>query len=132
MQCNYNSFIQIINFHGPFRNALRCRKTGACRILVPLRYFLKFICNWFKLSNFFSFSVGCPRSLWCTTHRGRRRWTGSGRTRQRRVSRSTAHRTCPSSRSSRTPTCRSCLPQSPSPSWRKLGGGLICLAVSRG
>ena len=39
MQCNYNSFIQIINFHGLFRNALRCRKTGACRILVLLRYF---------------------------------------------------------------------------------------------
>ena len=38
MQCNYNSFIQIINFHGLFRSALRCRKTGACRILVPLRY----------------------------------------------------------------------------------------------
>ena len=38
MQCNYNSFIQIINLHGLFRNALRCRKTGACRILVPLRY----------------------------------------------------------------------------------------------
>ena len=31
----YNSFIQIINFHGLFRNALRCRKTGACRILLP-------------------------------------------------------------------------------------------------
>ena len=29
MQCNYNSFIQIINFHGLFRNALRCQKTGA-------------------------------------------------------------------------------------------------------
>ena len=28
----------MINFHGLFRNALRCRKTGACRILVPLRY----------------------------------------------------------------------------------------------
>ena len=39
MQCNYNAFIQIINFHGLFRNAnLRCRKTGACRILVSLRY----------------------------------------------------------------------------------------------
>ena len=38
MQCNYNSFIQITNFHGLFRNALRCRKTGACRILVLLRY----------------------------------------------------------------------------------------------
>ena len=38
MQCNYNSFIQIINFHGLFRNALKCQKTGACRILVPLRY----------------------------------------------------------------------------------------------
>ena len=38
IQCNYNSFIQIINFHGLFRNALRCRKTGACRILVPLQY----------------------------------------------------------------------------------------------
>ena len=38
MQCNYNSFIQIINFHGLFRNPLRCRKTGACWILVPLRY----------------------------------------------------------------------------------------------
>ena len=35
----YNSFIQIINFHGLFCNALMCRKTGACRILVPLRYF---------------------------------------------------------------------------------------------
>ena len=38
MQCNYNSFTQIINFHGLFRNALRCRKTGVYRILVPLRY----------------------------------------------------------------------------------------------
>ena len=38
MQCNYNSFIQIINFHRLFRNARRCRKTGACRILVPLQY----------------------------------------------------------------------------------------------
>ena len=38
MQCNYNSFIQIINFHGFFSNAPRCRKTGTCRILVPLRY----------------------------------------------------------------------------------------------
>ena len=38
MQCNYDSFIQIINFLGLFRNAVRCRKTGACRILVPLRY----------------------------------------------------------------------------------------------
>ena len=35
IKCNYNSFIQIINFHGLFRNALRCRKTGACRILCP-------------------------------------------------------------------------------------------------
>ena len=45
MQCNYNSFIQIINFHGLFHNALRWQKTGACRILVPLRYFnlLQFI-----------------------------------------------------------------------------------------
>ena len=34
----YNSFLQLINFHGFFRNALRCQKTGACRILVPLRY----------------------------------------------------------------------------------------------
>ena len=39
MQCNYNSFIQIINFHGLFQKALRCRKTGACRILVPLWYY---------------------------------------------------------------------------------------------
>ena len=38
MQCNNNSFIQLINFHGLFCNALRCRKTGACRIPVPLRY----------------------------------------------------------------------------------------------
>ena len=40
MHCNYNSFIKLINFHGFFGNALRCRKTltGACRILVPLRY----------------------------------------------------------------------------------------------
>ena len=35
MQCNYTSFILIINFHGLFRNARRCRKTGASRILVP-------------------------------------------------------------------------------------------------
>ena len=34
----HSSFIQIINFHGLFRNALRCQKTGACWILVPLRY----------------------------------------------------------------------------------------------
>ena len=39
MQCNYKSFIQLINFHVFFCNALRCRKTGACRILVPLQYF---------------------------------------------------------------------------------------------
>ena len=38
MQCKHNSFIQIINFHGLFRNALRCLKTGACQILVPIRY----------------------------------------------------------------------------------------------
>ena len=36
MQCNYNSFVQIINFHGLFRNVLRCWKTGACRIMVSL------------------------------------------------------------------------------------------------
>ena len=36
MQCNYNSYIQIINFHGLFSNALRCWNTGACRILVPV------------------------------------------------------------------------------------------------
>ena len=35
MQCNSNSLIQIIHFHGLFRNAPQCRKTGACRILVP-------------------------------------------------------------------------------------------------
>ena len=40
MQCNYNPFIQIINFHGPFRNAPRCRKkwclpnTGALTVLL--------------------------------------------------------------------------------------------------
>ena len=45
MQCNHNSFIQIINFHGLFRNALRCRKTGACRMLVPLRYYPCKRCN---------------------------------------------------------------------------------------
>ena len=55
MQCNYNSFIQIINFCELFRNALRCRKTGACRILVPLRYIhvITQICNiiihWFQV-----------------------------------------------------------------------------------
>ena len=38
MQCKYNSLIQIINFHGLFRNAPRCRKSGACPILVFLRY----------------------------------------------------------------------------------------------
>ena len=31
MECNYNSFIIIMNFYGLFRNALRCRKSGACR-----------------------------------------------------------------------------------------------------
>ena len=49
MQCNYNSFIQIINFHGLFRNALRCEKTGACRKLMPLRYTVEapiFSRNW--------------------------------------------------------------------------------------
>ena len=46
MQCNYNSFIQIINFHGRFRNALRCWKSGACRILVPLRCLGKFVSSW--------------------------------------------------------------------------------------
>ena len=35
---NYNSFIQIMKFHEFFCSALRCRKTGACRILVLLRY----------------------------------------------------------------------------------------------
>ena len=33
----------MINFHGLFRNDLRCRKTGACRILVPLRYTYMYI-----------------------------------------------------------------------------------------
>ena len=42
MQCNYNQFIQIINFHGLFHNALRCQKTGGCQILVPLRYLFNF------------------------------------------------------------------------------------------
>ena len=42
MQCNSNSFIQKINFHGLFRNALWCRKTAACRILVPFRYMILF------------------------------------------------------------------------------------------
>ena len=48
MQCNYNSFIQIINFHGFFRKAPRCRKTGTCRILVPLRYLqeLSWLSGW--------------------------------------------------------------------------------------
>ena len=52
MQCNYNSFIQIINFHGLFRNAPRCRKTGACRILVLLRYFTCLYC--FYISPYIS------------------------------------------------------------------------------
>ena len=46
MQCNYNSYIQIINFRGLFRNALRCRETGACRILVPLWYLKP---NWLRV-----------------------------------------------------------------------------------
>ena len=36
MQFNYNSFIQIINFYGLFRNALSCRKTGALMVLTVL------------------------------------------------------------------------------------------------
>ena len=42
MQCNYNSFIQILNFHGLFRNALRCQKnwyllkTGALTVYMKL------------------------------------------------------------------------------------------------
>ena len=36
IQCNYNH--SSISFHVLFRNAVRCRKTGACRILVSLRY----------------------------------------------------------------------------------------------
>ena len=55
MQCNYNSFIQIINFHGLFRNALSCRKTGACRILVPLRYM--YIQRWLILMQWILVSV---------------------------------------------------------------------------
>ena len=35
MQCDYNSFIQIINFHGLFHNAPRCRKTGAAEYWCP-------------------------------------------------------------------------------------------------
>ena len=49
MQCNYNSFIQIINFHGLFRNAPRCRKTGACRILVPFRYLQFYSVYWWQV-----------------------------------------------------------------------------------
>ena len=45
MQYNYNSFIQIINFHGLFRNCSEVPKTGACRILVPLRYMYMFSCQ---------------------------------------------------------------------------------------
>ena len=36
MQCIYNSFIQIIHFHGLFCNALRCRK------LVPVEYWCSY------------------------------------------------------------------------------------------
>ena len=48
--CNYNSFIQIINFHGLFRNALRCRK------LVPAEYWCPYgnsllPCQIFSYSN---------------------------------------------------------------------------------
>ena len=54
MQCNYNSFIQLINFHGFFRNALRCWKTGACWILVPLRYTI------FKMTSGQEVDYPCP------------------------------------------------------------------------
>ena len=39
MQCNHNSLIQIINFHGLFRNRLRCRK------LVPAEYWCPYGTN---------------------------------------------------------------------------------------
>ena len=64
MQCNYNSFIQIINFHGLFRNAPRCRKTGSCRILVPLRYFnLLFLNILVKLVHIVHTSLSPPPPL---------------------------------------------------------------------
>ena len=67
MQCNYNSFIQMINFHGLFRNALRCRKTGACRILVPLRYiFMMNVCG-VSISGYFT-HLNSYQSLQCISH----------------------------------------------------------------
>ena len=45
MQCKYNSFIQIMNFHGLFRNALRCRK------LVPAEYWCPYGTNWYLLQQ---------------------------------------------------------------------------------
>ena len=54
-------------FHGLFWNALRCRKTGACRILVPLRYpaFLVFLACFFNSVNswkFFTLKWICSHS----------------------------------------------------------------------
>ena len=57
MQCNYNSFTQIKNFHGLCRNAQRCRKTGACRILVPLRYFHVVTFVWIHVHIKIKFSI---------------------------------------------------------------------------
>ena len=59
MQCNYNSFIQIINFHGPFCNALEVPKnwclpnTGALMVHQKDKYFMsikciKYSCTWHK------------------------------------------------------------------------------------
>ena len=52
MQCNYNLFIQIINFHGLFRNALRCRK------LVPAEYWCPYGTLIFQIYSFISKNAG--------------------------------------------------------------------------
>ena len=75
MQCNYNSFIQIINFHGLFRNALSCRKTGACRILVPLQYFYLNFADWIDPPSFVIPSFTFLINFW-TSYREREKCQG--------------------------------------------------------
>ena len=70
MQCNYNSFIQIINFHGFFRNALRCRKnwclsnTGALMVLLlqPCKWKLRECFGLFRKGSFQCWRVNVR---WC-------------------------------------------------------------------
>ena len=64
MQCHYNSFIQVINCNGLFRNALRCRKIGA----LPNTHALTVLC--IHLAHNLQFWLYRPYAYWLSFQKG--------------------------------------------------------------